>query len=259
MSKNPFEDMDPDVQAMRASMRASGGPTRWGRILTAVLVVACLTFGFAYHLPLQQAHSALAGRFSELQAQVGTAQRALEESKARAKELSDKQQTLQSQSDQAKQSEKERSDASQTIKATLQAKLDKPLAKEQAALGVAGSQAMAALSLSYVLSAGKLEVSPLGKAALCSVASAAGDRTIRVVAIADKKSIPPALALKLKTPLQYSVAVAEAVTTTLLEKCGAAPARTSATGVAAEPAARPQLDGKKLNGARVELWLDGSP
>jgi chemotaxis protein MotB len=259
MSKNPFEDMDPDVQAMRASMRTSGGPTRWGRVITAVVLVACATFALAYHLPLQRAHGALTSRFAELQSQVGIAQRAADEAKARAKELSDKQRALESQSDQAKQSEKSRTDASQALKATLQTKLEKPLAKEQAALGVAGSRAMAALSLSYVLSPGKLEVSPLGKAALCSIAGAAGERSIRVVAIADKKSIPATLAAKLKTPLQYSVAVAETVTTTLLDKCNAAPTRTSASGVAAEPAARPQLDGKKLSGARVELWLESAP
>jgi chemotaxis protein MotB len=259
MSKNPFEDMDPDVQAMRASMRASGGPTRWGRVLTGVVLVACATFAFAYHLPLQRAHAALTSRFAELQTQVGTAQRAADEAKTRAKELSDKQQALESQSNQTKQTEKSRTEASQALKTTLQSKLEKPLAKEQAALGVAGSRTMAALSLGYVLSPGKLEVSPLGKAALCSVASAAGERSLRVVAIADKKSIPAALAAKLKTPLQYSLAVAEAVTTTLLDKCNAAPTRTSATGVAAEPATRPQLEGKELKGARVELWLDSAP
>jgi chemotaxis protein MotB len=256
MSKSPFDDMDPDVQAMRASMRNSGGPTRWGRVLTGVLLVACATFALAYHLPLQRAHAALTSRFAELQTQVSTAQRSAEESRAKAKELGDKQQALESQSDQAKQNEKTAADASLAIKTTLQTKLEKPLAKEQAALGVAGSRVVATLSLAYVLSPGKLEVSPLGKAALCSVASAAGERSIRVVAIADKKSIPPALAPKLKTPLQYSVAAAEAVTTTLLDKCNASPARTSATGLAAEPAARPQLEGKKLSGARIELWLE---
>jgi chemotaxis protein MotB len=251
MSKNPFEDMDPDVQAMR-----SGGPTRWGRIMTAVVLVACATFALGYHLPLQRAHASLTARFTELQTQVSSAQRTADEAKGRAKELSEKQQALDSQSDQTKQAEKTRAEASRALKSTLDGKLDKAVAKDQAALAVAGSQTVVALSLSYVLAPGKTEVSPLGRTALCAIASAAGERAIRVVAIADKKSIPPALAPKLKTPLQYSVAVAEAVTTTLLEKCNASPARTSATGVAAEPSGRPQLDGKKLSGARVELWLE---
>ena len=54
MGNNPLED--PDLKAMRASMRPSGGSMRWGRILTAVLVVACLTFAFAFYLPLLRAH-----------------------------------------------------------------------------------------------------------------------------------------------------------------------------------------------------------
>jgi hypothetical protein len=256
MSKNPFEDMDPDVQAMRASMRPSGGALRWGRVLTGVLVVACATFALAYHLPLQRAHSALTARYGELQAQSSTAQRALDEARSRAKELSEKQQALESQADLGKQTDKARADASRALKGALEAKLDKPLAKDQAALGVAGSRAVAALSLNYVLSPGKLEVSQQGRAALCSVASAAGERAIRVVAVADRKNIPAALAAKLKTPLQYSVAVAQLVTETLLDKCKVPPARTSATGVPSEPAGAPQIEGKKLGAPRVELWLE---
>ena len=259
MSKNPFEDMDPDVQAMRASMRASGGGVRWGRVLTGVLVVTCATFALAYHLPLQRAHAALTGRYAELQARVSTAQRALDESKSRAKELGEKQQALESQADQSKQTEKTRADASRALKTALEAKLDKAVAKDQAALGVAGSQAVAALSLGYVLSPGKLEVSAPGQAALCSVAGAAGERSIHVLAVADKKSIPPALAAKLKTPLQYSLGVAQLVTETLLDKCKVPPARVSAGGVPAEPAGRPQLEGKKLSAPRVELWLESAP
>lgn len=258
MSKNPFGDMDPDVQAMRASMRAPGGGVRWGRVLTGVVLVACATFALAYHLPLQRAHAALTSRYAELQTRVSSAQRALDESRNRAKELGEKQQTLESQADQSKQTEKTRADASRAIKTALEAKLDKAVAKDQAALGVAGSQAVATLTLGYVLSPGKLEVSAQGKAALCSVAGAAGERSIRVLAIADKKSIPPALAAKLKTPLQYSVAVAQLVTEALLDKCKVPPARVSATGVPAEPALRPPLDGKKLSAPRVELWLEGA-
>ena len=259
MAKNPFEDMDPDVQAMRGSMRPSGGAVRWGRVLTGILVVACLTFAFAYHLPLQQAHAALTSRFADLQTQVSSAQRAADEARSQVKQLGEKQQALDSQTDQSKQTEKSRADASRALKSALEAKLDKPLAKDQAALGVAGSRALAALALSYVLTPGKLEVSPLGKAALCSVASAAGERSIHVIAIADKKSIPPPLAAKLKTPLQYNVAVAQLVTETLLDKCKVPPARTSATGVPAEPTARPQLEGKNLSAPRIELWLESAP
>jgi hypothetical protein len=255
MGKNPFED-DSEVQALRASMRPGAGAMRWGRLLTGIVLVACVTFAFAYYVPLQRAHALLSQRFAELQTQLDTASRALEESRKQVRALDEKQQALDSQADQAKQTEKTRAEASQTVKSALEAKLQKPLAKEQAAVGVAGTQAVASLALAHVLTPNKLEVSPQGKLTLCSVAGAAKERPIRVLAVADKKSIPAALAAKLKTPLQYSMALAQLVTETLLDKCSVPAARLSATGVPAEPPAPAKLDGKKLGGARIELWLE---
>jgi F0F1-type ATP synthase membrane subunit b/b' len=255
MGKNPFED-DSEVQALRASMRPAAGPMRWGRVLTGILVIACATFAFAYYLPLQRAHTALNQRFAELQGQLGSASRALDEARQQVKALDEKQQALASQADQAKQTEKTRAEASRSVKTTLESKLQKPLAKEQAAVAVAGTQTVASLALPQLLTAGKLEVSPQGKLALCGAASASSERPIRVVAVAEKKSIPAALAAKLKTPLQYSVAVAQLVTETLLDKCNVSAARLSATGVPADPPSPAQLDGKKLSGPRVELWFD---
>jgi hypothetical protein len=120
------------------------------------------------------------------------------------------------------------------------------------------TNSFAALSLAYVLNPGKLDVSAPGKDALCSVAGASGKKAIRVLAIADKKSIPPGLASKLKTPLDYSTAVAALVAQTLIDKCSVEPSAVSATGFAAEPSASSKIEGKKLAGARVELWLETS-
>jgi chemotaxis protein MotB len=255
MGKNPFEE-DSDVQAMRASMRPASGQVRWGRVLTGVLVVACVAFTLGYYVPLRSAHQTLTSRFAELQSKVDSANRAAEESRKRAKELSDKQQALESQADQTKQAEKKHAEASQAIKGALESKLKTAVGKDQAAVGVAGGQAVAALSLGYLLTPGKVEVSPQGKVALCAVAAASGERTIRVLVISDKKGIPAALAAKLKTPLQYGIAVAQVVAETLLDKCNVAPARVSATGVPTEPASGPKHDGKKLTGPRVDLWLE---
>jgi chemotaxis protein MotB len=255
MGKNPFED-DSDVQAMRASMRPAVGPVRWGQVLTGIAIVGCATFAFAYYLPLQRAHTMLNQRFSELQARASAESRALDESRKQAKLLEEKHQALASQFDQAQQNEKARSVASQTIKTALESKLQKALEKNQAAVGVSDARAVASLSLAHLLTPNKLEVGPQGKLSLCGIASASKDRPLRVVAVADKKSVPAPLAAKLKTPLQYSVAVAQLVTETLLDKCSVAPARLSATGVAAEPAALAKLEGKKLSGPRIELWFD---
>jgi len=232
---------------------------RWGRVLTGVLVVACATFAIAYYLPLRRAHTTLTTHFADLKSKVDSANRAAEESKRRIKELSDKTQTLQSQLDGAQQREKAGAEANRTIKSALESKLQKQIASNQAALGIAGGQTVASLPLSYVLTRGKLEVSPPGKTALCNVATVSSTHALRVLAIAGKKDIPAALAAKLKTPLEYNLAVAELVTRTLVDQCKAAPAKLSASGVPSEPAAGPKLDGKKLTGPRVELWLEKTP
>lgn len=258
MAKNPFEDMDPDLKAMRGSMRPSAGPVRWSRVATGILVVGCATFAFAYHLPLQQAHAKLTGSFAALQAQVESSNRALKDAQAQVKDATESKQELQSKLDEVKQADKAHAEQSRSLTSALESKLSKPLAKTQAALGSADGQAVAALSLAYVLNPGKLDVSAPGKEALCGVAQASNKKTIRVLAVADKKSIPAGLAAKLKTPLEYSSAVAAAVAATLLDKCSVEPARVSATGFAAEPSASAKIEGKKLSGARVELWLDTS-
>lgn len=258
MAKNPFEDMDPDLRAMRGSTRSSAGPLRWGRVVTGILVVGCVTFAFAYHLPLQQAHEKLTGSFAALQTQVESSSRALKEAQEQAKEASESKQELQTKLDEVKQADKAHAEQSRSVISALESKLAKPLAKTQAAMGTADAQAVAALSLAYVLSPGKLDVSAPGKDALCSVAGVANKKTIRVLAVADKKSIPAGLAAKLKTPLEYSSAVAALIAQALIDKCSVEPARVSATGFAAEPSASAKIEGKKLSGARVELWLETS-
>lgn len=253
MGNNAFED--PDVKALRASMRPSVSPMRWGRVLTGILVVACVSFALAFYLPLQRAHAALTKQFSRLQVQVESANRSLQQARDQAKESLEQKQALEEQVAQAKQLEKAGSDAGLAVKTALESKLQKPLAKDQASVRIADGQAVATLSLAFLLSRGKLELSPDGKAALCGVA-ASNKKSIRVLAVADKKSIPPALAPKLKTPLDYSSAVASLVVQALLDKCRVEPAHASATGFPAEPALSAKLEGKKLAGPRVELWLD---
>jgi hypothetical protein len=256
MGKNAFEDMDPDLSAMRGSMRSSAGPMRWGRVLTGVLVVGCATFAFAFYVPLMRAHEALTKQFLSLQAQVDSANRSLQDAQTQAKDLVEQKQSLQDQIAQSKLAEKSGSEASASVKTALESKLQKVIAKEQAAVGTANGQAVAALSLNYLLTRGKLEVSPDGKTALCNVAAASNKRAIRVLAVADKKSIPAPLAAKLKTSLDYGAAVSALVAQTLLDKCSVEAAQLSATSFAAEPAASGKIEGKKLPGARVELWLD---
>jgi hypothetical protein len=247
---------------MRASMRPAGGDVRWGRVLTGILVVACVTFALAYHLPLQRAHGLLTTRYAELQSKATSASRSAQDERARAKQLTDKNQTLQRRVDEIEQREKAHAESSRTLKTAIEPKLQKPLAANQAAIALAAGQPVISLSLGHLLTAGKLEVSPQGKTTLCTIASASTKHTVRVLAIAEKKDIPAALAPTHKSPLEYTLAVAQLVTQTLIDKCRADATKLTATGVPsanAANAATAKLDGKKLTGARVELWLESAP
>ena len=254
MGKDLFED--PELRALRASMSSSAGQTRWGRIFTGVLVVACITFGLAYHLPLQRAHALLTARFSELSSKVDSANRAADESRRKERTLSDNNQALQTQLTELQQRTTAGAEVSRDLKSALESKLQKAITSGQAAVGTGGTEVVASLSLPPLFTRGKLEVSPPGKAVLCSVVSASNNRAIRVVAIANKKDIVAAAAAKLKTPLELNLALAELVTRTLIEQCKAAPTKLSASGVPADPAPAAKLEGKKLEGTRVELWLE---
>jgi len=239
-------------------MRPSARPLRWGRVATGVLVVGCATFAFAFYVPLMRAHEALIKQFLSLQSQVDSAKRAVQDARTQAKDALEQKQALEDQMAQAKHDEKSRSEASASIKSTLESKLQKQAAKEQASVASVDGQAVVTLSLNYLLTRGKVELSPDGKAALCGVATASNKRPLRVLAVADKKSIPPALVAKLKTPLDYGGAVAALVAQTLLDKCGVDAAHLSATSFPAEPPSSGKLDGKKLSGPRVELWVESA-
>lgn len=256
MSKDPFED--PELKAMRASMRPASAGVRWGRVVTGIVIVAFATFALGYYLPLRRAHDMLTMRFGELRANADAAKRTTEESRKRADQLAEELRAAQSKLGSLEERDKAGAAAGGALKSALEPKLQKAIGGGQAAVGTLTNQAVVSLSLGYLLTRGKLELSPAGKATLCTVASAAKPRSIRVLTIAGKKDIPPGLAAKLKTPLEHNLAVAQVVSQTLLDQCKVDPTTLSAAGVPSEAAATPKLEGKQLSGPRVELWLEGA-
>ncbi len=255
MGKNRFEDMDPDLQAMRASMRPGSAPVRWGRVFTGVLIVACATFAFAYHLPLQRAHQTLTNQFAELQGQVDGANRSLEEARAQVKTLTEKRDVLENELKEQAAAAKSQSESVNAVKQAVESKLKKAIGKNQAAVGVDGGKVVASISLASVLARGKLDVSAEGKAMLCDVAQASGKRNIRVLAVSDK-SVPASYSAKLKTPWEFTTAVASSVAQELADKCSVDSSRLSATGFGGEPPAGPKFEGKRVTAPRVELSLE---
>jgi chemotaxis protein MotB len=255
MGKNRFEDMDPDLQAMRASMRPASAPVRWGRVFTGVVVVACATFAFAYHLPLQRAHQTLTNQFAELQGQVDGANRSLEEARGQVKTLTEKRDALESELKEQAAAAKTQNEGVNDVKQAVESKLKKAIGKNTASVGIDGGKVVATISLASMLGKGKLEVSPEGKTMLCDVAQASGKRTIRVLAVSDK-SVPAPYSAKLKTPWEFSSAVASSVAQTLADKCSVDTDRLSATGFGGEPPAGPKFEGKRVAAPRVELSLE---
>ncbi len=256
MSKGPFED--PELQAMRASMRPASAGVRWGRVVTGVVIVAFATFAFGYYLPLRRAHEMLTARFGELRASVDATKRTTEEARKRAEQLAEELRATQGKLGPLEERDKAGAAAGSALKSALEPKLQKAIAGGQTAVGTLGNQAVVSLSFGSLLARGKLELSPPGKANLCAIASAAKPRSIRVRAVAGKKDIPAALAAKLKTPLEHNLAVAQLVSQALLDQCKVDPTTLSAAGVPSEAAATPKLEGKQLSGPRVELWLEGA-
>jgi flagellar motor protein MotB len=255
MGKNRFEDMDPDIQAMRASMRPNAAPVRWGRVLAGVLVVACATFAFAYHLPLQRAHQTLTSQFSELQSQVDTANRSLEEARGQVKTLTEKRDVLENEIKEQAAAAKSQNEGVSDVKQAVESKLKKAIGKDQASVGVDGGKVVASIALGTMLSRGKLDVSGEGKTMLCDVAQASGKRSIRVLAVSDK-SVPAPHSTKYKTTWDFSTAVAASVAQTLADKCNVDLNRLSATGFGGEPPAGPKFEGKRVAAPRVELSLE---
>jgi chemotaxis protein MotB len=254
MARNPWDD-DPDILAMRGSMRPRGA-TSWGRILFGVLIVACGTFGLAYYLPLFRAHAALVKDHSRLRSEVETARSSLKQAQSDLKTANEKREELEAERDKRESEKKALGAGSEATKSSLLASLDKPAKKKQALVGVDEGGVRVALASSFLFSTGKIDVSDSGKDALCNIAKASAQGTLRVTSIAADGDIPAALKTKYENAWEYTGAASASVANTLENKCSVARARLTIESAPGAPAS-PAFAGQSLPAPRVEILLAG--
>jgi len=253
MAKNHWDD-DPDVAAMRGSMRPRGGGSSWGRILFGVLIVACGTFGFAYYLPLHRAHGSLVGDHSRLRAELENAQSSVKQVQGELKTATERRDQLEAENQTRESAKKALGASSESARATLLTALDKPAKKKQAAVGLDEGGLRVALGAGFLFSTGKVELTSAGRTALCDIAKAGALSSLRVSAVANDDDIPAALQATYSNAWEYTAAAAASVADTLESKCSVTRARLtieSSPGAAASPA----FGGQAPSAPRVEILL----
>ena len=253
MARDPWAD-DPDMKAMRTSMRPQRGSAPWAGLLVGVALVACGTFIFAYYVPLYRAHQTLASSHGRIMAQIKGLEDTLSQAQASLKSEIAKRETLEAEKRQHDSATKSSAGELESVKATLAQKLDGPIGKKQAGVALDADRLVVVLSSGALFSAGKLDVSGPGKNALCEIGKAAGPRLVRVEASTDDGGVPAALKLKYTNDFALSAAAAASVASTLADKCSVQGAKLSASGYANKPQ-RKALEGTKIGGLRVEIEI----
>jgi len=253
MAKNHWDD-DPDVAAMRGSMRPRGGGSSWGRILFGVLIVACGTFGLAYYLPLHRAHGSLVGDHARLRAELENARSSVKQVQGELKTVTEKRDELQAEKDKRDAVKQAASAGGESTKATLLTALEKPAKSKKAAVGVDEAGVRVALGASFLFSTGKVELTTAGRTALCDIAKAGSASSLRISGVASDDDVPAALESKYANAWEYTAAATASVADTLESKCSVARARLTienAPGAAASPA----FGGQAPSAPRIEITL----
>jgi hypothetical protein len=250
MARNPWDD-DPDVAAMR-SMRPRGGGTSWGRILFGVLLVGCGTFAFAYYVPLYRAHASLVSDHAKLRGELEGAQSAAKQAQNEAKTLREQKDELQAEKDKSDSAKRSAGAGAESTRSAVLAAVDKAVKKKQAVAAVEESGVRAGIAPSFLLAAGKLDVSGAGKDALCALAKASGSSILRVSAVAANGDVPAALNAKVPNGWAYAGAAAAAVADALETKCSVPRARISL----GTPSTAQAFTSQSPPSPRVEILLE---
>jgi chemotaxis protein MotB len=255
MARNPWAS-DPDMKAMRVSMRPQRGSSPWAGLIVGVALVACGTFIFAYYVPLYRAHQTLATSHARIMEQIKASEDRLTQAQATLKSETAKTQTLEAEKRQRDSATKGSAGELEPVKSALAQKLEGAISKKQAAVALDGDRLVVAFASGALFSSGKVEVSGSGKNVLCEIGKAAGPRPVRVEAMTDEGGVPALLKLKYTNPWALSGAAAASVADTLEEKCNVQSSKLSASGYSNKPA-RKALEGTKISGLRVEIEIGG--
>lgn len=250
MGRNPWEDMDPDVLAMRGG---GGSGMSWGKIFIGLIVIGVLTFFAAYYIPLFRAHDTLTAehrrisdRAQALDQKLGQTNTALQAAQAKLR-------TLEAEQSQRESGTLQATARTDSVRAALGTAFERYSRKGSLAVGAEGDRVIVALADALVFAPRKLDVSNQGRSILCEFAKASGGRAIEVRAFDSGE--PPAAPLATKYPTAWSLRNARAagIAEVLTEKCGVQASKLLAAGAGSVQSA--STLGAKLPAERVELSL----
>lgn len=230
MGKNPWEDADPDVAALRASMRAKS-PTRWGSIVVGLLIVGGATFVAGWVVPLFRAHDKLRGEFQQLSERRRVLDDNLANKERELKKLESDKVALQAKVDERAQADEAKQAELDKLRVAVSSKIAAFEAKRLGASSLAGERVRISLANRVVFSPNSVTLTKQAGSVLCDVAGAIPKTAqIRVVSATSAEEAPSVLAAKFGSRRELSAARAAVVANQLEESCGIASARIESIG-----------------------------
>ncbi|HEU5076703.1 MAG TPA: hypothetical protein VFU02_21080 [Polyangiaceae bacterium] len=230
MGKNPWEDPDPDVAALRASMRAKS-PTRWGRLVIGLLIVAGVTFIAAYYIPLFRAHDKLRAEFQTLSERRRVLDENLASKERELKKLESDKTALQAQVDERAQADEAKQAELEKLRVAVSSKIRAFETKRLAASSIAGDRVRISLANRLVFTPNTVTITKQAGSVLCDIAGAVDKGTpLRVVSVTSADEAASPLAAKYASRRELSAARAAVVADRLEETCGVPSARVEPIG-----------------------------
>lgn len=230
--------------------------TNWGRVLTALVLIAGATFVVAYYLPLHSAHRKLGEQYAELGQRAQGLSDAASKSKTELAATTAQRDTLQAEHDQLESTQKSDSERRDRVKAALDTKLERFVKKGSVAAVSSGEALIVAFDPALLFAPSKLDIHPGGRTLLCDATRSAQPKSVNVRAIlADGAAVPPVFAKSFPNAWSFSAARAASVAQVLEEACSIPSAQLSALGNGSHDPFAAALASSKLPAERIELEL----
>ena len=230
--------------------------TRWGRVFTGLLLVACATFVAAYYLPLYRAHQKLGDQYRELGQRSQGLSDSVNQTKLELKTTTDQRDQLQAEHDQRESKQKASTAQLERVRLALSSKLDKFVKKGSVALVANTGALVVAFDSALLFAPQKVDLSPAAHTLLCDVVKTGEAKSVAVgSSLGDAGVVPQALVKLYPTPWALSAARAASVAQALEAECSLSASQISATGNGKHDPTAALLSSTKLPADRIELEL----
>ncbi|HEY8944021.1 MAG TPA: hypothetical protein VIM73_07160 [Polyangiaceae bacterium] len=254
MGRNAWEDIDPEIAAMKSSMRPRGGMS-WGRVLVGLIAIGIVTFVGAYYVPLYRAHTTLSREHERIAEKAKTLEARQVEARTAIAGLETKLRALEEERS-ARESGNARAAAdAEKFRSELSGAIARFVKRGGFAVGVVDGHAVAGLAVPLVFLPRKLDVSNSGTGILCELAKAGGSRAMIVRVHGSEEPSGP-LARTFPSAGALRAGRAASVVSTLVTKCGVQEGRLTAAGAGAPGA--PSLTGVPADRVEIEFSSNAS-